>query len=151
MQVTSHQFSTIKDACDYALAGNATLTLESLKTGAHFTFKVRLAKPRDGEEPQALWFVSLLNGPDNGSDYQYLGIIRNGRFTRTAKSRITEEASSFKAFNFFWACITAGKLPESLAVRHEGRCGRCGRVLTVPESIDAGIGPECANKLGGDL
>ena len=28
---------------------------------------------------------------------------------------------------------------------HEGRCGRCGRKLTVPESIEAGYGPECIN------
>jgi hypothetical protein len=30
-------------------------------------------------------------------------------------------------------------------VHHEGRCGRCGRTLTVPESIESGFGPECIN------
>jgi hypothetical protein len=33
-------------------------------------------------------------------------------------------------------------------VYHEGRCGRCNRKLTVPESIETGLGPECASKLG---
>jgi len=28
-------------------------------------------------------------------------------------------------------------------VFHEGACGRCGRTLTVPESIASGFGPEC--------
>jgi hypothetical protein len=35
-------------------------------------------------------------------------------------------------------------------VWHEGRCGRCGRKLTVPESIESGFGPECASILGLD-
>lgn len=33
-------------------------------------------------------------------------------------------------------------------VWHEGSCGRCGRKLTVPESIANGLGPECAEKVG---
>lgn len=31
---------------------------------------------------------------------------------------------------------------------HEGRCCRCGRELTVPASIHAGMGPDCAEKYG---
>ena len=30
------------------------------------------------------------------------------------------------------------------AVLLAGACGRCGRPLTVPSSIDRGIGPDCA-------
>jgi hypothetical protein len=36
-----------------------------------------------------------------------------------------------------------GVLGRLLEVWHEGRCGRCGRALTVPESVERGIGPEC--------
>lgn len=36
-------------------------------------------------------------------------------------------------------------------VWHEGKCCRCGRKLTVPESIESGIGPECAGKMAGAL
>ena len=98
-------------------------------------------------------FVSVLTGSDNLNDYTYLGIIKhsiNGpAFFRTAKSRISEDAPSFQAFVFFWRwVIIAGELPASLEVRHEGACGRCGRALTVPESIDLGIGPDCAEKMG---
>lgn len=39
--------------------------------------------------------------------------------------------------------IAGGVIPPSLEVWHEGRCGRCGRALTVPESIASGIGPVC--------
>ena len=34
--------------------------------------------------------------------------------------------------------------PDAIRFMHAGRCCRCGRVLTVPESIATGIGPECA-------
>lgn len=30
----------------------------------------------------------------------------------------------------------------------EGKCARCGRQLTVPASLHAGMGPECAGKTG---
>ncbi|MGQ4872128.1 MAG: DUF6011 domain-containing protein, partial [Candidatus Thorarchaeota archaeon] len=32
-------------------------------------------------------------------------------------------------------------LPEKVRIWHEGKCGRCGRRLTVPESIESGYGP----------
>lgn len=37
---------------------------------------------------------------------------------------------------------------NKLSYYHEGRCGRCRRKLTVPESIINGIGPVCAAKGG---
>lgn len=40
---------------------------------------------------------------------------------------------------------------NKLLYYHEGRCGRCARRLTVPESIINGIGPDCAKKVGGGL
>jgi hypothetical protein len=40
------------------------------------------------------------------------------------------------------------KLPEGYKVQHAGRCGRCARTLTVPSSIELGLGPECATKGG---
>ena len=47
----------------FALAGNATFTLVSERTGQRFTFRVRVSD--DGRAH----FVSVLTGPDNGGDY----------------------------------------------------------------------------------
>jgi Family of unknown function (DUF6011) len=141
--VSDHRFASLEDAKAFALAGNAIITLQSLRTGEHFTYKIR-AKQRDPRFPSVVYFVDLLSGPDNNSDYFYLGIIANGEFRLTKGSRTTLDAPSFKAFRFFWRSTT---LHPELLVRHEGRCGRCGRTLTVPESIDRGIGPECAQKM----
>lgn len=38
----------------------------------------------------------------------------------------------------------------ALKAKMEVRCMRCGRVLTHPESIQAGIGPECATQTAGE-
>jgi len=65
----------------FLLGGNATITASSTK-GGRFTYRVRLAKPRAGQADDGTrrWFVAVLTGPDNSSDYTYLGTIveRNG-------------------------------------------------------------------------
>lgn len=132
----------------YTLAGNATVTLVSRATGARFTYKVRMA-PRGGT-----WFVKVLAGPSNESDFRYIGFIRDGRFIHGAgKCFATKDAPSVIAFGWFARSILfprQGRSPKTdqLEVWHEGACGRCGRKLTVPESIQTGLGPECANKSG---
>jgi len=124
----------------YATAGNARFTLRSEKTGERFTFRVRQ------NEERTCYFVALLTGPDNGADYRYLGFInRQGVFIHGGlKSCASTEAPSFKAFAWFWKNLDA--LPGSCSVFHEGRCGRCGRALTVPESVASGLGPQCAGR-----
>jgi len=136
----------------FALAGNATLTLRSAVTGTRFTYKVRLAANQDENTPteRRTWFVKLLCGSDNNSDYRYIGFIRGGRFVHGAgKSFASVDAPSVIAFGWFVRTIVFGqKANEKLEVWHEGCCGRCGRKLTVPESIETGMGPDCAEKAG---
>lgn len=148
-------FHTAHDAADYALAGKATITLTSKKTGARYTYQVSAARDDEGKRPDqaTLFFVGLLTGPNNESDYSYLGVIRRRplgcTFDLTKKSKMGDDALPVKAIRFFVQnAINGNRLPESLEVRHEGSCGRCGRKLTVPESVDRGIGPECAQKVG---
>lgn len=122
----------------YALAGNATLTLQSVRTGVRFTYRLRAA--RDGK----LTFVEVLTGADNEAAFAYLGTIRDDAFAHGRKSEISATAPSAAAFAWTWERVAAGHMPDTLEVWHEGRCGRCNRKLTVPESIASGIGPECA-------
>lgn len=144
----SRQLTSAADALRFALAGNARLTLVSKKTGQRFTYRVRQPKGEAGQKPSP-HFVQLLSGPDNTADYQFLGTIFNAQEYRPGrKSRIGAAAPSARAWAWFWPRLAAGHLPEALEVWHEGRCGRCGRALTVPESIERGIGPECAAVMG---
>lgn len=139
------------DISRFMLGGAATLTIESAKTGTRFTYKVSL--PRDKETGAIdrlanIRFVSVLTGQSNESDYTYLGYIRDSLYMHgTKKSRISRDAPSAKAFEWFYRMVIMQQtLPDTLKVFHEGKCGRCGRKLTVPESIRSGIGPECIKK-----
>lgn len=144
--VHDHRFTFLADAKLFALAGNATITLESQVTGVHYTYKIREAKEGN------VHFVNLLTGPNNEADFTYLGIIRPGQhvLTITKASKLTTGSGPVLAFNYFWS-LRGDSFPSQLVVRHEGRCGRCGRTLTVPSSIDLGIGPDCAELMGLDL
>lgn len=135
-------FADAATAIKFALSGKATLTLKSKKTETRFTYKVTASK--DG----AVHFVSLLGGPDNTSDYRYFGYIRRGIFFYgNAKAKVAVDAPSTKAFTWAWGAMMKGTMPDQLEVWHEGRCGRCGRKLTVPESLASGFGPECVQHI----
>jgi hypothetical protein len=141
------RFQTAAAARDFMLGGNATVTLVSTKSGARFTYKIRVSD--DGKTH----FVSLLNGPDNESDYKYLGRIVDGEKLwvgrRVPKAGdIGKDAPSALAFDYAWYHLSQDKIPATLEIWHEGRCARCNRKLTVPSSIESGFGPECAGKGG---
>ena len=150
-------FQLFSPTREYLLAGKAIVTVEN-PAGERYTFKVRkkvLPSPRPwdqlkpGEEMVPLFFVSLLTGPDNTADYAYLGVLdpATGAVRTTAKSRLRPDSKPVRVAD--WACrrVVAGEaFPEGYRAYHHNRCGRCGRLLTVPESIRSGLGPECAGR-----
>lgn len=147
------RLSTPEAVIKYMFAGNATFTLRSVKTGTRFTYKVRRAEEVTdvvlNRTPPPTWFVSVLTGDNNENDFSYMGVFgANKVFRFTAKSRVTAEAPSAKAFVWFvHSVIHNGQMNPALEIWHEGRCGRCGRKLTVPESVAAGIGPDCEGRM----
>lgn len=121
-------------------AGNATFTLRSKRTKSRFTYKINPNKDRVD------WhWVALLSGPDNEADFTPLGYFVGPEFRLNRKT--SPEAPSTKAMQFLASCLEKGKLHPELQVFHEGRCGACGRKLTVPESVATGFGPDCSERL----
>jgi hypothetical protein len=156
------QLTTWSAIREFLFAGQAIFTIVSLKSGMRFTYKVR-AKKQDVEELArrtavgevteegfVCHFVNLLHGPDNTTDFAYLGVLRKpGRFFTTPKSRITQHPASHRALVWFLEALKAERqdvLGKQLEFWHTGRCGVCGRLLTVPASVEHGIGPECARR-----
>ena len=140
----------------FVLAGKAVFTITDNTSGRHFTYRVnKAAKPRaDGGSN---YFVSL------GISYEgsvYMGMlfptahagVKAGsyHFKMTHKSAVGRDSPSYRVFVLFWDAVLDGTIDEltTLTFRHEGKCCMCARPLTNPESIDAGIGPECAGKIG---
>lgn len=144
----------------FILGGNATFTLQ-LDSGKHFTYRIKSKKIDPNKNwstsnvDKTLFFVSVLVGPSRESDFQYLGILKlypvdgEYHFSATTKSKIGSDAESHQAFKKLWHGIEhCAKIPTTAQFYHEGQCCVCGRTLTVPESIERGIGPECASKEG---
>src|SRR5215472_11755599 len=147
------QFQTAAAAIAFMSAGRATVTLQSRKTGKRFTYKLSAPRDDNGQRKDDVLFVGVLTGDDNETAYSYLGRISRGVFWAGRKQPklgdISPDAPSAKAFAWSWRALASGRLPDQLDVYHEGQCGRCGRKLTVPESIESGFGPECISKIGG--
>jgi len=135
---------TIKE---FILGGIATFTIRSKVTQSRFTYRARLA-PRQGDAERP-YFVSVLRGEDNTGDYAYLGCIwpKSGRYVHGKKSRIPGISLSALAFRWLWRQLSADEPDLSeMEFFHAGTCARCGRLLTVPESIQSGWGPVCAKE-----
>ena len=126
------------DALKFMFAGNSTFTVVNTKTENRFTFKVKKSKDSN------LFFINVLTGPDT---YTYLGTAVEGVYRHGKKSAISLEAQSTKVFDYVLNKLKIGKLQDFVEVWHEGTCGKCGRVLTVPKNIHLGIGPECIKSL----
>jgi len=147
---------------EFILAGRALFTLEvpGSWTAAnpdcqpHYTFKVK-GKELDDGSGKMIYFVSLLAGPNNDADYAYLGVLNaeTGEVKLTKASKMGQDCWPVKLIQRVAARIWAGEQEAIEAagfkLHHEGRCCRCGRMLTVPSSIESGIGPECATKMAG--
>ncbi len=151
METMNDKSAAISDAkliMQFIYGGNAIFTLVSSETAIRYTYRVN---EKVNSDKSVVHFVSLLNGPDNKNDYTYLGWIRNNQFGLTNKSfatGLTEHTPSVRAFKWAFSNFASGVVPEKLEFWHEGRCARCSRPLTVPESLANGFGPECITKVG---
>jgi hypothetical protein len=145
----------IKDSSFFS-AGKAIFTVKN-PAGTHYTFQIRKKEfPKQVRnhasyslDQKVCFFVSLLTGPDNISSFTYLGLFHQdtNAVVLTKKSKYADDSTPVKVVR--WAikkiCMSE-PIPAGYSIQHEGQCCRCGRRLTTPESIDAGIGPECAGR-----
>lgn len=140
---------------EWVMAGNAIFTVSNGK-GEHYTYRVK-RKDDDNKVRPPVWFVSLLTGPDNLSDYTYLGCLRpsTGNVELTRASRMNDTSVPVRVIRWAMRVLWSGAdLPVGYSINGCGRCGRCARALTRPEGIDPagyrfGYGPECFAKIGG--
>lgn len=149
MATHPHLLTEPAQIAGFMTAGKATFTLKNAATGNRFTFKVTAAPRAYGGGPSH--FVKVLTGPDNERAYTYLGQLYENRpaYRHGRKSPVSAEAPSARAIE--WLCtrlLTGAAIPPQVEVWHEGRCGRCGRKLTDPTSIELGFGPDCRAMMG---
>jgi hypothetical protein len=132
----------------FLFAGKSVFTVNNETSGEHFTFKVRA---RESEWPKGSGKRStnyFINVKASGGKYpfRYVGLLNaDGTIKVTAKSDYTIDDKEYKVGAWASQVIVAGKMiPTNYKIQHAGKCGRCARELTHPDSIKSGIGPECA-------
>ena len=132
---------------DFMFLGHAVITVRKEPEMVRFTYRIT------ENEQKTMYFVNMFYGGTPGDrKYTYLGIVnkRNGMFTATAASKGRENTPGFRMFSELFEEVKTGRLTQdnpTFKVWHEGVCGVCGKKLTVPESIESGIGPECGRRL----
>ena len=88
-------------------------------------------------------------GTDNYKHFGFLGTVRNedGQWTYSHSRKSSFPSTDRKVVSFVWLLNNIESLPPEIHFYHEGRCGKCGRKLTHPESIETGYGPECYSRM----
>lgn len=124
---------------EFAVAeGRYTIQFEN---GTYKTLRVR-RQDEDADFKPGLLLISFLSGSDNDRDYTSFAHVEDGS-TRVWK-RYRQNTELVEALKVLIGSPTAAR--EAYA-EQSGCCSRCGRTLTVPTSLHAGLGPECAKRV----
>lgn len=136
----------LEKALDYIMGGNATFTL--VVSEKRYTYKII---ERVVENNETIYSVMVLVGPDNVNNYRKFATIKDvdGMPKLELIGRTTNYIEYFEWIKKLYYGLLFNDYSKILdwQIWHTGRCSRCGRLLTVPESIENGIGPECASRI----
>ena len=132
------------DVLEFLFAGRAVFTLLDTRNQQRATFKVTQAYKNN--QPQSMWFVKV-----KVNDYdQYVGYINKDGVYYHGKppaAKLPVDDIRVKYFRAFMLRMNERAMPEFIHFWHEGICAKCGRPLTVPESISSGFGPVCKRRM----
>ena len=133
-------------------------TISSPK-GEHRTFRVRTIRYEEGIDPQSFegknigrQIVSILSGSDNNwNSKDWRGLAFADRLVEANKVWKNCIETNHKSAGVLVALVRqtpAGLKMIDLGYKLEEsrRCFCCGKILTTPASIAAGVGPVCAKK-----
>lgn len=107
--------------------------------GHHRTLAVTVARPGFTSGPLVVCFLC---GPDNAGDYRPFAHI-DARGVARLWRRYREDATLAAALRVLMADPSAAADAYALESK---RCARCRRPLTRPESVERGLGDECARQ-----
>ncbi len=94
-------------------------------------------------------FAKFLSGPDNDANYTNFAFAKPGNNGFALKTQYRNAGLIADALrSILTACPTVRHEMGVTWARESGHCYRCGRTLTVPASIEASVGPTCAEILG---
>jgi len=111
---------------------------------SHRTIRVKTVSADDKGNGVTQW-LAYLNGPDNTGDYLTIGFVKGNEVVlfRKNQGKYLDIVAATKYVIKNVARL--GEFGKNFAAK-SGNCFKCNRVLTDPESIQAGQGPICRSK-----
>lgn len=122
---------------NFIFGGNANFTIQSEKTGTHYTYKVKRSKKNS-----SVFFICISDDYVGYLRFKGEKIYYNQGMNFEVSVRLQKQVKAL-----LWVIANSDKLDGNVTVYHCGRCACCGRKLTDPESIERGFGPECFKRL----
>lgn len=139
------------DILPFLLGGRCACVIMNENTGNRFEYYINKPKnenPKFNKDGFKTYFISIRIG----KSLEYAGHmsvnIEEGKmkYFQGRKGAVSGDNQAVKALMYVMTHTNC--MPECVKVMHLGKCGRCGRKLTDPESIQRGLGPTCASKIG---
>ncbi len=109
----------------------------------HRTFRIH-TQPQDAGFAPGKQIISYLSGPDNGADYVQFAFVAGDRIFPWKRFQTSGYDTIIAAARY----LVQGNHEQAgkFYAMQSGCCYRCGKLLTTPESVAAGLGPTCRNK-----
>ena len=121
----------------FVLGGKSIFTV--VDGSNHYTYKIQRKKTDDNSK--IFWCSAIRAGK-----VMYFGYIKISgnrlKYKHNTKNGIGFSDSSTRIFQTLISTRGAG-----MTIYHMGRCGCCGKMLTDPDSISRGFGPDCWKKI----
>ncbi len=95
---------------------------------------------------EGMQVAKFLSGSDNESSYQGFAFIQGSK--AQVWRRFAEHEGLSLALGILMGSKEAQLAAGAAYAQSSGRCFICNRTLTTPASLDLGIGPNCAEKMG---
>jgi len=138
--MTMEEQYIIEDVKKFITGGKAEFTVQNVVSNNHLTFSIS----KDKVKPH--FYVNVCY---SYVQYIYIGllVINDGKYSFIKSKRLQdskEDSTSVKVIEYMIKYyLNSDDGHNNLAFYHHGRCCKCGRPLTTPESIQKGIGPFC--------
>jgi len=131
-----------------------TWTVENTKTGEHRTFRITRTRKESSKFAPGQRLVELMVGPCNETSFKGFGFAKVDTIVVWRSKSGTENPSSFDFFASMLGGLMGGENrmgtnweSKGYVLKGDAKCYACGRKLTTPESLNAGIGPICAGRM----
>jgi len=131
----------------FMFQGKAFFTLHNIEKDTHITFRIQPPKRKRGQPEETRYFevyVKALN--DKYAGNKYVGRIDRKERSFKPYGYVERDHVGIQTIEWLirnWNHLEEWEKEERLAIYHLGTCCKCGLPLTVPESIQNGIGPKC--------